>query len=145
MGRVSSRVGQARDDAGLGQWTMNEWMGLELCRLASRYAVATLQNFRTCAWSLAVSPVALTRWGDKLWSSTQWDCGWLQAGLWGTWVPRYPGTSTYLNNMRAPNPGLLRSTAFITALIGAEKVQQSAALDRPTSSFFPPSPSSSAV
>lgn len=76
MGRESSRVGQARDDAGLGQWTMNESMGLELCRLASRYAVATLQNFRTCAWSLAVSPVALTRWGDKLWSSTQWDCGW---------------------------------------------------------------------
>lgn len=103
-------------------------MGLELCRLVSLAMQSRLSKILGRAAAVALWPVTLTRWSDKLWSSTQWDSGWLQgrprarAGLWGTQV-------------HAPNPGCCARVCwlFITALIGAEKVQQSS-LDRP--SFF---------
>lgn len=52
--RNSSRVGRARDDVELGQWSMTEWASNSAHMVSHPAAVATLQNFRTlgCSRSL---------------------------------------------------------------------------------------------
>lgn len=65
-------------------------MGLELWRLASLAMQSRLSKILGRAAALALSPVTLTRWSDKLWSSALAAGPPSRAG----WTVGYPGTCT---------------------------------------------------